>query len=145
MRFLAAVLATLLIACAPSTPDTRIEANRADYDSLSERQQNLVRQGRIEEGMPPQAVFLAWGRPSRDYIGQEGKAHTRIWEYAGSRPVYSTHFYGGYGYGYGRYGRYGRGGPYCGYSVAPQVTYIPYRKASVWFRNDRVSKWERVR
>lgn len=148
MRIIAAALVMLLAACAPSTPETRIEANRAAYEELSGRQKNLVSQGRIEEGMPPQAVYIAWGRPSRDYAGQEDGVTTRVWEYAGSQPVYSTNYFGGYGYGgIGRYGRYGRcrGGPYYAYGMSPQVTYVPYRKASVWFENDRVRKWERVR
>ena len=145
MRLLLALSVLLLVACAPSTPQSRIEANRVAYDGLSERQKTLVQQGRIEEGMPPQAVYIAWGRPSRDFSGQDGKVATRTWEYAGSQPVYTTHYYGGFGYGrYGGWAPY-RGGRYYGYGVSPQVTYIPYRKATVWFRNDRVSKWERVR
>ncbi|MGB6223008.1 hypothetical protein [Haloferula sp.] len=147
MRFLVAALIVLVAACAPSTPETRIEANRAAYQALSARQQTLVSQGQIEEGMPSQAVYIAWGRPGRDYIGEDEGTATRVWEYTGAQPVYSTNYAAGYGYGYGRYGGYGRyrRGAYYGYDISPQVTYVPYRKASVWFRNDRVTKWERTR
>ena len=146
MRHLAAAaLAMVFAACAPSTPQSRIEANLASFSRLSDRHKELVRQGQIEQGMPPQAVYIAWGRPSRDYTGQEGNVPTRVWEYAGSQPVYSTSYYGGYGYRrYGGYGGYRRG-RYDGYGVSPQVTYVPYRKATVWFLNDKVSKWERAR
>jgi hypothetical protein len=141
MRYLVALLALVLAACAPSTPEARIQADPNAYQALSSKQQNLVRQGRIEEGMPPSAVYLAWGRPSRDYMGEEGGTSTRVWDYAGAQPVYSTNYFGSYGYG--RYGRYGRS-RYYGYDISPQVTYVPYRKATVWFRNDRVTKWERI-
>lgn len=136
---ISAVLAGLVACCAPSPPAERIAANPAKYENLSARQQELVREGRIDTGMPPDAVLLAWGSPSRRYDGGDGGTRTSRWDYAGSRPVYTTGWYGGYRYGgYGRYGRYA-------WSVAPEVTFIPYRRASVWFRNDRVSKWERVR
>ena len=145
MRLIAAALALLLVACAPSTPQSRIEANPAAFAGLTERQKGMVQQGQIEEGMPPQAVFIAWGKPSRDYMGSDGKTPTRVWDYGGSQPVYSTRYYGGIGYGgYRGYRGYrGRGYNY-GYGISPQVTYVPYRKATVWFRNDRVTKWERV-
>ena len=132
----------LLLACSPTTPEARIAENPSIYWKLSDSHQELVRQGRIDRGMSPDAVYLAWGRPSRAYEGEDGSRSTLRWDYDGSRPVYSTGFYGGYGYGrYGYYGRY----PYYGYAIAPQVDYIPYRRATVWFEDRRVTKWERVR
>ena len=140
MKALAAAFALLAVACAPSTPASRIESNPTLYAALSDKHKSLVQQGRIVEGMAPSAVFLAWGRASRDYVGSENNTPTRIWEYTGKQPVYSTRYYGGYGYG--GYGRYGRS-RYYGYGVSPAVTYVPYRKATVWFRNDRVTRYER--
>ncbi|GAA5478533.1 hypothetical protein [Haloferula helveola] len=137
------LLAAALASCAPSTPEARISANPSSYWKLSDSHQELVRQGRIENGMPPEAVELAWGRPSRRYDGQDGKTKTSRWDYAGSKAVYSTRYYGGYGYG--PYGRYGRYGPRYAYGLGPEVDFVPYRRASVWFRNDRVTKWERSR
>lgn len=134
------LVAGLLASCAPSTPETRIAANPAKYEKLSSKHRELIRQGKIDTGMPSDAVALAWGSPSRRYEGGDGNARTSRWDYAGSKPIYTTGWYGGYGR-YGPYGRYGR----YGYAVAPEVTFVPYRRASVWFRNDRVSKWERVR
>lgn len=133
---IAAVVAGLLASCAPSTPEARIAANPAKFASLGARHQELVRQGRIDTGMSPDAVALAWGSPSRRYDGNDGKARTSQWDYAGSRPVYTTSAYGVYRGGY--YGRYG-------WSVAPEVAYVPYRRATVWFRDDRVTKWEQIR
>jgi hypothetical protein len=143
---LAAALSVLVFAsCAPSTPEARIAAQPAVFDRLPERHQQLVRQGRIDKGMGTDAVYLAWGSPSREYEGSENGAPTLRWDYAGSTPVYSNSFYGGWGhgYGYGRYGRYGY--PYSGYGFGQDVTYVPYRRATVLFRNGRVTSWERSR
>ena len=131
--------------CAPSTPEARIAAQPAMFERLPAKHQELVRRGQIDKGMNTDAVYLAWGRPSREYEGNENGASTLRWDYAGSTPVYSSSFYGGWGYGYGHgyYGRYGY--PYHGYGFGPEVTYVPYRRATVVFRSGRVSSWERSR
>lgn len=142
---LAALLCALFASCAPSTPEARIQADPGSFHALSPKHQDLVRQGRIENGMSPAAVRLAWGNPSREYEGADGQTSTRIWEYEGSKPVYSTGFYSDVGYN--RYYRYGRRyyGPYDAYTVSPQVDFVPYRRATVWFSRDKVSRWERAR
>jgi hypothetical protein len=143
MKFLAATLLALAFAsCAPSTPEARIAAQPALFDKLPDRQQELVKQGRIDKGMGTDAVYLAWGRPAREYEGSEGDVATLRWDYAGSTPVYSNQVYGYGGYRYGRYGRYGY--PY-GYGIGQEITYVPYRRASVLFHNGRVASWERSR
>jgi hypothetical protein len=136
----------VLFSCVPSTPEARIAAQPALFDALPSRQQELVRQGRIDKGMGTDAVYLAWGKPAREYEGSDGKVATLRWDYAGSTPVYSSSFYGGYGgYRYGGYGRYGRYGYPYGYGIGQEVTYVPYRRASVLFQNGRVASWERSR
>ncbi len=137
----ASLSALVFVSCAPSTPDARIAAQPAMFERLPARHQSLVRQGQIDKGMTTDAVYLAWGRPSREYDGLENGAPTLRWDYAGSTPVYTNSFYGGWGYGYGPYGRYGY--PYHGFG--PEVTYVPYRRASVLFKSGRVTSWERSR
>lgn len=139
---LAAVTAGLMLAsCVPSTPQARIAQSPEMFAALDPSEQALVQQGQIATGMPPDAVYLAWGRPSGTLVGsKEGRAFER-WDYGGTRPVYATGFGGTYGYAGGPYGRYG----YSGFSVAPQIAYVPYRLASVWFLNKRVDSWERAR
>ncbi len=139
-----ALLAVLVASCAPSTPETRIAAQPALFEGLPAKHQELVRQGRIDKGMSTDAVLIAWGRASREYEGSEDGAATLRWDYDGARPIYSTNFYSGYGYGYGRYGRYGVY-PGYGYGVGPEITYVPYRRATVLFKSGRVSSWERTR
>jgi len=139
---IAAGLALAAVACAPSTPDARIARDPARFEALPADQQTAAREGRITKGMAPDAVYFAWGRASNEFVGSEDGLATRRWDYVGSQPVYSNTFSAGYGYGlYGRYGRY-YGSPYF-YDFGPAVSYVPYRRASVWFENDRVVKWER--
>ena len=96
--------------------------------------------------MNTDAVYLAWGRASREYEGSEGSARTLRWEYLGSTPVYGASYgwFGAYGWGSGRLGPYGYY-PNYGYPYGPDVVYAPYRRASVLFRNGRVSSWEKTR
>ncbi|MDB6078198.1 MAG: hypothetical protein JWO82_1945 [Akkermansiaceae bacterium] len=140
--------ALLLASCVPTTPQARIAQEPSLYHHLPARHQDLVSRGIIDKGMSPDAVYLAWGKASREYVGtsEKGKSTMR-WDYAGSTPVYSDNiggFYGG-GYGYGRYGGYGRYYPYSAFSYGTEVTYVPYRRATVVFENQRVVSWERAR
>ena len=136
-----ALVGMLLAACAPSTPQARIEREPRKFDSLSSKHRELVQQGRIERGMPPDAVYLAWGSPSRTFQGSKNGRMTERWDYAGSRPVYYNSFHGSYGRYYGPYRRHG----YYGLGWGPEVAYIPYRIGSVWFIDNRVDAWERAR
>lgn len=136
-----AALSVLLASCTPSTPQARIQQAPHLYAQLSSKQKALVERGQISEGMSPNAVYLAWGRPSEEYRGSEHGKSTLRWDYTSSRPVYTSSFWGGYGYGpyYGYRGYYG--GYYGG---GPEVIYMPYESARVLFINDRVTKWERI-
>ena len=141
----ASVSALALFSCAPSTPAARIAAQPALFETLPARQQELVSQGRIDKGMGTDAVYLAWGRPAREYEGSEDGAPTLRWDYSGTTPVYTNQVYGYGGYGGYRYGRYGRYGYPYGYGIGQEVTFVPYRRATVLFRNGRVASWERSR
>jgi hypothetical protein len=124
--------------CAPATPEARIANNPALFDSLPAKHQELVRQGEISRGMSSAAVTLAWGNPSRRYSGMQNGSSTERWDYTGSQPVYSSQFgygYGGYSHGYGHYNSFG---------YSPEITYIPYRRATVLFKNQRVDSWEKM-
>lgn len=142
-RFLAPLLIALAIsACAPSTPEARIQREPEKFNALPPRHQELARQGQITRGMNRDAVYFAWGGPARRFEGSKNGKPTERWDYAGSRPVYVDSFYGGYGYGFSPYGPY-RSQAYYGFG--PEVAYVPYRIASVWFIGERVDSWERAR
>lgn len=139
-KVLPAFLAALVFSsCAPLTPQARIDQNPQKFATLTKKEQNLARQGQIAHGMSPTAVEIAWGLPSQRFEGYKDGKSTERWDYTGSKPVYSTSFYSGWGYGpYGPYGRYST----LGYGIGPEVVYVPYRMASVWFINNRVDAWE---
>ena len=96
--------------------------------------------------MSPDAVYLAWGRPSGVFQGSQNGQVTERWDYASTHPVQVSNFYGSYNYGDGGYRHHGHYG-YSGVSVGigPEIAYVPYRVGSVWFINHRVDSWERAR
>lgn len=136
-----ALAALFFVSCAPSTPQTRIAQRPETFQALSVKHQELVSQGEIAKGMPKDAVAIAWGSPDGRVEGlRDGKAMER-WDYNGTRSVVTNDFYGGYRSGY--YGPYRYSG--AGFGFGPQMTYIPYRKSSVWFVGGKVNEWERMR
>lgn len=132
-------------ACAPATPQARIARNPERFAALDRKTQDLVKQGQIGPGMSPDAVVLAWGPPAQRFEGSKNTQITERWDYVSNMPVYTptVGIYGAYGYGYGPYGRLGY--PGYGYALSPEINFIPYRAASVWFIGNRVDAWERVR
>ncbi len=127
----------LFAACAPETPETRIGAHPTKFEALPAKQQDLVKQGLIARGMSKDAVLLAWGQPKQRFAGYDRSKQSERWDYSATQPVYSGNYYGGFGYGAGYNG--------TAFGFGPQVTYIPHRIASVWFLDERVSSWERLR
>lgn len=138
VHLLAAAAAVAFSACTPLTPQVRIQSNPQLFAALPAAQKSLVSQGQIDRGMAPEAVFLAWGKADSIFEGTSGPVAVQRWDYNASRPVQTMGFAGTYG-GFGRYGRsYGLG-------FGPEITYVPYRTASVWYENNRVTGWERLR
>lgn len=133
-----AVLALLLASCVSQTPADRIEKNPLLFDSLPVDQKLMVQQGRICNGMSPEAVFLAWGHPNTPPVEcQTTGSKTERWVYRAyeSVPVMTT----GFGFGYGPYGCYG--------ACYPQMdtAFVPYDAAYVEFTDGKVTSWQRRR
>ncbi len=148
------LLAVFAVSCSSSrTPAKRIEKNAEAYNKLSARHQELVENGRIEEGMSREAVLLAWGEPGTKTEGQLKGRSFEKWSYTGLAPVYRQSFGGGFGYGHGfrrfghgRFGRRGfghRGGFGSFGSFGTSVSYVPFRTAWVKFEGGRVESWQR--
>ena len=96
--------AILFSGCA--TPEQRISDNPQIYQSLSPRDQELAKAGKIRENMSMDAVWLAWGTPDQKANGvARGKA-VETW-------IYNDYYYASSPYPY-PFGPYGYGGYYGG-------------------------------
>ncbi len=146
---LCALWTCLLVSCA-SPRERRIAANPQIYQSLTTSDQLLVQQGRIREGMSKEGVFLALGRPDGVAAGRQKGASIEQWTYFGSQPVYTNTIGMGWGGAWGWGGGWAMRGSGCGYigpwdpywvGMAPAVTYVPYKAATVTFRGNRVSDY----
>ncbi|MDQ6654896.1 MAG: hypothetical protein M3Y80_03670, partial [Verrucomicrobiota bacterium] len=99
-----------------TTTQTRIAEKSATFQRLSPADQARVQQGEIREGMPEDAVYIAWVAQSLREPGRNRGQTVDTWiYYATAAGDYPGPFYfgGGYGYGLGGYG-YGIGGGYGG-------------------------------
>jgi hypothetical protein len=139
-------IAALLLASCAAPLQRRIEKNPQIYNGLSDHQKSLVQQGKVEEGMTKEAVFLSWGKADRVSSGQkQGKAYDR-WIYTGYTANNALPRYGmGYGFGYGGHGYFRGRGSYVYadpfFYSAPVIDYVPYEAARVEFTNGKVSAW----
>lgn len=140
-----AILASLscvlaLSACTNTdTPSYRIAQNPQVYKDLPLREQELVSQGKIEEGMTPKAVFLAWGYPNTTpFQGmRNGKDITR-WVYTKDEPVVTMNNWTGPSWGpLGWYDPLN-----TGYGYGSATTFVPKDVASVSFEGGKVISWE---
>ena len=65
-----AVSLTVFFVAGCTTIDTRIAERREAFSRMSQRDQALVQQGTIREGMSQDAVYIAWGPPSQRAPGR---------------------------------------------------------------------------
>ena len=153
LQFLTAALAAVVLSsCAGTNPASRVAQYPAMMETLSPEHRTMVLQGRVEEGMTRDAVYLAWGRADNITRGSEGGRQQEIWRYTTLRAIHHTTIGFGLGFGYGgfgRRGRYGRNGCYGGWYGDPFMEtgpeYVPVTSAVVRFRNGRVTAWESAR
>lgn len=131
------LLAFLLTAgCATNrTPQARKQERPAAYASLSPEFQSLVDQGQIKVGMPVDAVYIAWGKPSQVIQGESFQGRIITWLYYGI--TFEEYRYWGYR-------------PYASYYYWPSPTlehdYVPrqYVQAEVNFQNGAVTSWRNM-
>src|SRR5947208_14630265 len=90
------------------TTENRISEHQDQFNSLSPRDQALVRQGQIRSGMSMNAVWLAWGSPAQKTYGEMRGHAAESWIYVESRTApYGSAYYPYYGYGPGFYRGFG--------------------------------------
>jgi hypothetical protein len=100
------ISAAALILTSCSTTETRISEHPDIFQALSPRDQALVREGRIREGMSLGAVWLAWGTPDQKASGIARGRRVETW-------IYNQYVYANAPYPY-PYGPYGYGGYFGG-------------------------------
>jgi hypothetical protein len=142
------------------TLENRISEHPDIFNSLSPRDQALVRQGQIRSGMSMNAVWLAWGSPEQKTVGEMRGRPSETWIYVENRYApYGSAYYPYYGYGPGFYGGFGFhhgfihhgrnfaffGDPFYDpfyYSYIPPTISIPYK--TVTFSNGRVMSFQHL-
>ena len=103
------ISASALILTSCSTTESRISEHPEIFNRLSQRDQALVSQGKIREGMSMDAVWLAWGAPDQKAQGTARGRPVETW-------IYNEYVYAHSPYPY-PYGPYGYGGYWGGGAV----------------------------
>ncbi len=80
-RFCPALLMVLLAAGCASSPMSRIDANRALYESWPFEIQEAVLNGRVVVGMTPEMVSVVLGKPSEVMAREGKKGPEEVWIY----------------------------------------------------------------
>ena len=99
-RWWSVLLPLMLVAC--STPQSRIDSNRAAFDTYPPEVQQKIRNGTVDIGFTPDMVRMALGDPDHRYQRTTAGGQAEIWGYASSSPRMSIGI-GGFG-GSGHFG-----------------------------------------
>ena len=136
--FLVVVLA-FAAGCRTTSIESRRQEKSSAYASLTPEHRALVDQGQIAIGMPMDAVFIAWGKPTQVFTGQSAQGTITRWIYTGTTwqeiRYWNYHHDGPYR---GYYGVYGT--PYLDYDYIPRS----YTAAEVVFENGLVQSWQNI-
>jgi hypothetical protein len=103
------ISASALILTSCSTTESRIAEHPEIFQTLSSRDQALVSEGKIREGMSENAVWLAWGAPDQKATGSARGRAVETW-------IYNDYTFASAPYPY-PYGPYGYGGYFGGGAV----------------------------
>ncbi len=79
MGLLALLPIFLLASCA--TPDARIKRHQEMFDAFPPDVQERVREGKIEIGDNEDMVFIALGKPDREYTRRTADGELVVWSY----------------------------------------------------------------
>lgn len=85
-------LAALMAGGCASSQMSRIDQNRAIYETWPIETKQAVLDGKVEPGMTPEMVQVAWGRPSEIVTSQSGD---EIWVYKSGGSEGSVYYPGG--------------------------------------------------
>ncbi|MDB6034940.1 MAG: hypothetical protein JWM16_5278 [Verrucomicrobiales bacterium] len=133
LGLLAALAISAGCATSRSTIDSRKQERASVYSSLSPEMRAMVDAGKIKVGMPMDAVYMAWGKPSQIVGGETAQGAHTTWIYEGTQ--LQEYRYWSSGPHYGR--RHGYGSPTL------ESDYYPasYVQAEVNFQDGVVKQW----
>lgn len=123
-----ALLALIFAGC--STPQSRIEKNRAAYERFPAAVQEKVRAGQIDIGFTPEMVVIALGEPTRKATRKTEAGDAEVWIYHDNSPQFS--------FGFGMAGGGGRTAVGGGIDLTTGG-YDPDEKVRVEFRDGKVT------
>jgi hypothetical protein len=127
------LVAVLTSSCASPTPQSRKRERPAGYSELSPEFKTVVDQGKIKLGMPMDAVYIAWGKPSQVLEGESPQGHITTWIYSGT--TFEEYRY--WSYHPHAYGRNYWSEPYLARDYIPRK----YVRAEVVFQDGLVKSW----
>jgi hypothetical protein len=81
---LCALVALIVAGCATSSVQSRRQERLSAYSALSPELKALVDQGRIQVGMPMDAVYIAWGKPAQVLRSETPAGAQTVWLYEGA-------------------------------------------------------------
>jgi hypothetical protein len=123
MKRLSILLAVSLVLAgcvSTGTVQSRKQQRMAAYEALSPEMRDAVDHGQLKAGMSMDAVYIAWGPPSRTLAGGNESGETTTWDYLGT---------------------YFQQTIWTGWRVHYAYTSVPYTRAEVVFANGRVKEW----
>ena len=130
------VLASLLILCGCSTPDSRIASHRAAFDKFPSEVQQKISAGEVEVGFTEEMGRMALGDPDRQFSRKSANDEVEVWGYHDRRPQFT------FGVGLGG------GGRHSAFGVGTEITtggYDPEEKIRVEFRDGHVVAVDHVK
>ena len=97
-KILLPILLLIALVSACSSPDSRIESNRAAFEKFPAEVQAKIRAGKVDIGFTAEMVRLALGEPARKLSRKTEQGEAEVWMYADNKPQIS------FGFGIGSYG-----------------------------------------
>lgn len=130
-------LALTLAAAGCATVGSRIEKNRAQYETWPLAVREKVAAGQIDLGFTTEQVAVALGQPDRVFTRTTADGTSQVWTYRDRAPRFSF----GVGVGMGSWG--GRGGSFGGVGINTGTGYHDDERLGVVFdRNGHVTSIE---
>ncbi len=127
------LLGWLVAGCATSTIETRKKEDYGTYSKLTSEFKSAVDEGQIKVGMPMDAVYIAWGKPSQVLTNESAQGTFITWLYQNSR-LKSYRYLTMHSY---LHGDYVWREPYVATSYYPEE----YVSAEVIFEDAKVKEW----